>query len=294
MQAMILAAGFGTRLLPFSKVRPKPLFPIINRPLLQLTVTRLQRAGFDRIVVNCHYLRRQIIEELDQIPGVIIQEEDMVLGTGGGMRLALRSFRDEPVLFTCGDIYHDVDFRHLYESHQPDMAPVTMAMHDFSRFNKVVVEGDFVKSFDGRGPATLVAFTGLQVVNPEILEPIPLQKAASIIDFYRQQLLAKVSIRSVRVDGSYWTDMGTLKDYLGLHGGLLTRQIPWWPELGSRPENPFFLAAGNRVADTVAMEDWVCAGRVDLGRDIRLARTVLWDGASVPDGSRLHDVLVTE
>jgi len=294
MQAMILAAGFGTRLLPFTEVRPKPLFPIINRPLLLLTIERLKVAGFDHIVVNCHHLRRQIIDLLCDIEGVVIQEEDTILGTGGALRLGLRSFKDEPVLVTNGDIYHTVDFRRLYEAHRQEVAPVTMAIHDFPRFNKVEINNDFVVSFDGSNRYPLLAYTGLQVINPEIFEPLPLGQESSTIDFYRQLLSRDMPLRSIRVDGCFWTDMGTLNDYLNLHAGLLTGKIPWWPELGTRPDGPFFLADQDNMKETIAMKDWVCAGRVQLGSNVQLARVVLWDGACVPDDSRLHDTLVVK
>ena len=116
MQAMILAAGFGTRLLPYTKKRPKPLFPLLNEPLLLLTIKRLQNAGFDHIIVNCHYLKEQIVEALDGMRGVVIQEEDIVLGTGGGLRMALRLMRDEPLLITNGDIYHSIDNSNVFRT----------------------------------------------------------------------------------------------------------------------------------------------------------------------------------
>ena len=87
--------------------------------------------------------------------------------------------------------------------------------------------------------------------------------------------------------------MGTVRDYLSLHEGLLIKRIPWWPELGPEPATPFWLADG-KTADSVSMSGWVCAGKVELGRDIRLSRVVLWDGVSVPDGSLLQDTLVVE
>jgi mannose-1-phosphate guanylyltransferase len=293
MQAMILAAGFGTRLLPFTKFRPKPLFPIINRPLLLLTIERLKNAGCDHIVVNCHHLRQQFIDLLSNIEGVVIQEEDTILGTGGGLRLALRSLRDEPVLVTNGDIYHSLDLLQFYESHRPEMAPITMAMHDFPRYNKVVTEKEIVVSFDGNKSLHLLAYTGLQVVNPEILEPIPLGKEWSTIDFYRKLLQEKTPIRSLRVDGCFWTDIGTPADYLELHAGLLTGKIPWWPELGAgRPVDAFYFADKHSMINTVSVKDWVCAGRVKLGRNVQLIRSVLWDGASVPDGTVVQDTIV--
>ncbi len=111
MQAMILAAGFGTRLQPYSNLRPKPLFPLLNTPLLLLTIQRLQDAGFDHIVVNCHHLKDQIRSLLAGIPGVFLQEETMIMGTGGGLRLAIDLLKDEPLLVSNGDIYHTVDYQ---------------------------------------------------------------------------------------------------------------------------------------------------------------------------------------
>ena len=292
MQAMVLAAGFGTRLLPYTEICPKPLFPIMNKPLLLLTIERLQRAGFDHIVVNCHHLRRKIIGVLQKLKGVIIQEEDVILGTGGGLRLAMRSFRDEPVLVTNGDIYHMVDYRSLYEAHLNDIALVTLAMHDFPRFNKVSVQDNRVTGFDPIENNELQAFTGLHVLNPEILSEIPTSEPTSIIDLYRRLLQEKKCIRTFNADGCYWTDIGTVKDYLALHGGLLTGDIPWWRELGVRPESPFFLADGIQCTDRPVMRDWVCAGRVAMGEDVHLERVVLWDGACVPGKSRLQDTLL--
>jgi mannose-1-phosphate guanylyltransferase len=292
MQAMILAAGFGTRLLPFTNFKPKPLFPILNRPLLLLTIERLQRAGCDHIVINCHHLRRQIVDILENLTGVVVQREERILGTGGGLRLALQSFRDEPVLVTNGDIYHTVDFHSLYEAHINSTDPVTMAMHDFPRFNNVSVQDGQVRSFDHVENYRLLAFTGLHVVNPEILDAIPLAQPSSIIDHYRLLLEEKKNIAAFRVDGSFWTDMGTVEDYLALHGGLLTGTIPWWQELGEGPESPFFLTDRPADNNSLMMKDWVCAGNVKIGKNVHLERVVLWEGATVPDGSRLKDTLV--
>jgi NDP-sugar pyrophosphorylase family protein len=292
MQAMILAAGFGTRLLPYTRFCPKPLFPIVNKPLLLLTIERLQRAGCDHIVVNCHHLRQQIVDRLKNLKGLVVQEEDEVLGTGGGLRLALQSLRNEPVLVTNGDIYHAVDYRLLYQHHTCHKAAVTMAMHDFPRFNTVSVAEDRVTGFDKKGNDPLLAFTGLHVVDPDILSSMPMHRSLSIIDHYRLLLEKKQPITAVRVDGCYWTDMGTIEDYLALHGSLLTGTVPWWRELGERPDSPFYLQKSGH--HPVTMKDWVCAGTAKIGRDVSLERVVLWDAAVVPDGSRLRDALITQ
>ena len=172
MQAMILAAGFGTRLLPYTNIKPKPLFPILNIPLLLLVVQRLQDCGFDHIIVNCHHHKDQIHALLADIPGVYLQEEDEIMGTGGGLRLALDLLRDEPLLVTNGDIYHTVDYLDLYNEHVKKGSEVTLAVHDYPRFNGLSIRGDRLLCFDKYPDADVVAFTGIHMLDPELLKPL--------------------------------------------------------------------------------------------------------------------------
>lgn len=294
MQAMILAAGFGTRLLPYTLIRPKPLFPILNHPLLLLTIQRLQQAGCDHIVVNCHYLREQIAHALQGIHGVLVQEEDSVLGTGGGLRLALDQFRDEPLLVTNGDIYHTIDYRRLYQSHKENGAPVTMAMHDCPRFNTVAVADGRVCSFDDRTKGEPLAFTGLHVLEPEVLSGIPASGEYSIIDLYRQLIEQGQPISVTRVDDCFWTDMGTVEDYLALHAGLLTGKIPCWPELGLSAKTPFLFDGQAKTGSDLVVRDWACVGNAVIGNNTHLQRSVVWDGAVIADGHRVVDQLVAQ
>ena len=297
MQAMILAAGFGTRLLPYTRVRPKPLFPILNQPLLLLTIQRLQQAGCDHIVVNCHYLREQIVCALQGIPGVVVQEETTVLGTGGGLRLALDQFRDEPVLVTNGDIYHTIDYQRLYPYHTRQGAPVTMAMHDFPRFNTVAVRDGRVCSFDDRTDRVkgeLLAFTGLHVLEPEVLDAIPIDEEYSIIDRYRHLLQQGQPIAAMRVDDCFWTDMGTVEDYLALHAGLLTGKIPVWPELVWLTKSSFLVVDQEKMGSGLVLRDWACVGDAVIGKNTHLQRSVVWDEATIAEGCRIVDQLVVQ
>ena len=142
MQAMILAAGFGTRLLPFTKLRPKPLFPILNKPLLLLTIDRLKNCGFTKIIINCHHLADQIEEAVSPFNEVIVQKEETILGTGGGLRRAVDQMSDEPLLITNGDIYHLIPFLELYNQHKKSGSPITLGVHDYPRFNALKVENE--------------------------------------------------------------------------------------------------------------------------------------------------------
>ncbi len=182
MQAMILAAGFGTRLLPHTLVRPKPLFPILNHPLLFLTIKRLRRLGFDHIIVNCHHLRQQVIDALDGMKGVVVQEEEIILGTGGGLRKALKHMRDEPLLISNGDIYHTVNLRRFYQHHVAHENLVTLALRNDPRFNTVLVKNGRIIDFGNRDELRKLAFVGLHVIEPAVLQNIKSEHYSCIID----------------------------------------------------------------------------------------------------------------
>lgn len=293
MQAMILAAGFGTRLLPYTTLRPKPLFPLLNQPLLLLTIQRLQQAGFDHIVVNCHYLKEQIIDALQGTPGVEVQVEEQVLGTGGGLGMAAERFRDEPVLVTNGDIYHTIDFRKLYDAHGASGADVTLAMHDYPRFNNVAVDDDRIVGFGGQDAPNLLAFTGLHVLSPALLLPLSGTTQSCIIDYYRQLLAQQKQLRAHRVDHCFWTDMGTKEDYLSLHGGLLTGTIAAWPDLQASVKSSFYIDRKTSLPPETSLQEWCCVGRSEIGAKVRLSRAVVWDGAHIEDGAVIQDAIVT-
>ena len=292
MQAMILAAGLGTRLLPHTSIRPKPLFPVLNSPLLLLTIARLKNFGFDHIIVNCHHLQEQIVDALELIEDVIVIQEEIILGTGGGLRGALPHMRDEPILVTNGDIYHTVDFLELYKYHKTHNHSITLAMHDYPRFNTVAMNVDKVDGFSKDATLPKLAYTGLQVLEPDLLKDIEENQYSCIIDHYRTLMVSGVEIDSYRVDNSYWTDMGTVEDYLALHEGLLLDRIPCWREMGEIGK-PYCIANGARLPSQVNFEDWVCIGDAEIGSRTHFSRCVVWDDILVGEGVKVSDSVIS-
>lgn len=292
MQAMILAAGFGTRLLPHTLVRPKPLFPILNQPLLFLTIKRLRMYGFDHIIVNCHHLRQQIVDALDGMKGVTVQEEEIILGTGGGLRKALKYMRDEPLLVSNGDIYHTVNLRRFYQHHVAHQNLVTLALRNDPRFNTVLVKNGKIVDFGNRDKLTRLAFIGLHVIEPTVLQDIEDNKYSCIIDRYRKMLQDGQEIDCYRVDDCFWTDMGTINDYLTLHQGLLTDAIPCWQEIGP-VRKPYYIAKRAKLPANFELKDWVCIGEANIENGTHLERVVVWDNVSIPCGQKLGDMVIS-
>jgi mannose-1-phosphate guanylyltransferase len=301
MKAMILAAGLGTRLLPYTLKRPKPLFPILNRPLLHLTISRIKQAGAQEIIINAHHLRSQIKEALLPEANITLQEEEEILGTGGGLRLALSHLGSDPVLVVNGDIYHSIDYNDVYSSHCASGTDVTLVLHDYPRFNDVRVDDTLkITGFGKPGGSErkqerTLAFTGIHVINPEVLHTIPQDTQYCIIDCYRKLLQKGNLIGSYVARNHFWTDMGTPTDYLQLHADLLAHKAPIYGELAETAAAAPFIGLENAsVSRDARLLDWVCIGKgATIEAGTTLQRTVVWDDAVVPAGSTIIDGIVT-
>ena len=124
-QAMILAAGLGTRLKPLTDTMPKALVPVNGTPLLDLNIRRLMEQGYDRFVVNIHHFAQQIIDHVrqqDYAPLVHFSDEtEQLLETGGGLKKAQGLFRDDqPILIHNVDILDNVDYEWFARQHEAD------------------------------------------------------------------------------------------------------------------------------------------------------------------------------
>ena len=124
-QAMILAAGLGTRLKPLTDTMPKALVPINGTPLLDINIRRLMAQGYDRFVVNIHHFAQQIVDyvgQQDYAPLVRFSDEtEQLLETGGGLKKAAPLFLDDqPILIHNVDILDNVDYEWLSRQHQAD------------------------------------------------------------------------------------------------------------------------------------------------------------------------------
>jgi NDP-sugar pyrophosphorylase family protein len=236
MKALILAAGLGTRLRPYSENTPKPLFTLSGRPLLDIIISRLIDADCKAIVINTHHLHQKIESYLAgrhyPIP-VFTRYEPAILGTGGAIKNVADFWNDSPFMVINSDIFTDIDLKKVYGFHLNHSHPATLVLHDDPVFNTVSVDSTgFVHAFDDRfSPNTdssshfhragssktenfqSLTFTGIQVLNPEILEMIPDHVFSSIIDIYKNILSQKKKIPAFISNDFHWKDLGTPERY---------------------------------------------------------------------------------
>ena len=282
MQAMLLAAGLGTRVQPYSLLRPKPLFPIVNKPLLRILVEMLKLARFSKIVINAYHLGEQIEREFEGEEGVTVVREEKVLGTGGGLRNALPFFDNEPILVMNGDILHTMNPADIYAHHLKSKHKVTLALHDYPRYNKVSVRQDRVLSFREEvrlATTSCLAFTGIHVIDPQVIEKIPPNTFHHIIDLY-EDMTVYGAIGAMIMENRYWRDIGTPEDYLQVHKEVLTGKI-----IGNRwglEHGPLHVSNWARIEPAVALHDWCSVGDgAVIGQGAVLKRCVVWPDTNV-------------
>ena len=222
MKALILAAGFGKRLEPYTCHTPKPLFTISNQPLLDRVIRKLSSAGISHIMVNTHHLHHQIEQYLQSqsypVPVTPLYESE-ILGTGGAIKNLAEFWGDEPFLVVNSDILFDTDLEALYRYHMTKDALATLMLHDHPMFNRVWVDmKNRILSFESeaRPPEAIkkpLTFTGIQVIHPRLLDFIPPNRFYSTIDAYKNALSKNRKIRAYIPDRLVWTDIGSPERY---------------------------------------------------------------------------------
>jgi N-acetyl-alpha-D-muramate 1-phosphate uridylyltransferase len=199
MKAMILAAGLGTRLKPFTEKHPKALFPINGKTLLQRNIEYLHAYGFKNVIVNVHHFANQIIDEIKNNNGwgshvVISDETNEVLETGGGLKKAASFFADsnEPFVLMNADMLTDLDLDEMLALHKVKIPLATLAVTNrpTSRYllfneNNILCGWLNEKTGEQKGKTgTKKAFSGIHIISPKIFSLIIEEGKFSMIDLY--------------------------------------------------------------------------------------------------------------
>lgn len=223
MMALVLAAGFGTRLRPYSDHTPKPLFTLNRQPLLDIMIRRLIAAGARTIIVNTHHHHHQIEDFLHRqsyAAAVMTRHEPDILGTGGAIRNTSEIWHSQPLLVVNSDIYTDFDFQAFYRFHLDQGQPISLALCDHPAFNSVLVDSsDNVVGFKnpadtaGGNASRIMTFTGIQVLNEKVLAYIPPEGFASSIDAFQAMISDGHRIPAYIPEKLQWSDLGTPERY---------------------------------------------------------------------------------
>jgi NDP-mannose synthase len=221
MRAVVLAGGRGSRLRPYTVVLPKPLMPVGDRPMLDIVVRQLRRAGFERLTVATGYLA-ELIEAFfgdGGAYGIAIDyfRETRPLGTVGS--LALIDELDEPFLVMNGDVLTDLDYRQLLADHAAGDAIATIATrrHEVEISLGVPHFGDAqdatrLTDYQEKPHLDYEASMGVYCFSPSVTEHIERGERIDFPDLMLRLIAAGETVRAWR-SNDYWLDIGRHDDY---------------------------------------------------------------------------------
>jgi NDP-sugar pyrophosphorylase family protein len=293
MRAIILSAGYGTRLWPLTEDRTKPAIPILGKPLVGYVAEYVARYGFDEIVVNLHHRPESVREALGDGSqfGVKLHyvEEPVILGTSGALDNTRDFFRDETFLSINGKLITDIDLHAALETHRRTDALATLVLLPNTRrerFSVVDVNEGRITGFggmpssDASGPTPLM-FTGITILEPRVLDYIPRGVFShSITDVYLPAISRGETIAAHLATGT-WRELSTLKRYPDISVEMLKEQ-------GQR----YIAGAGCTLSESAKIDEAVLWDNVHVHAGAEIRRSVLADDVQIPAGTILENCVV--
>jgi mannose-1-phosphate guanylyltransferase len=305
LKALILSAGLGTRLRPLTNILPKPLMPVVGRPIIENVIHGLKHCGIVELAINTHHLGEKIVNYLGDgrrfETKIQYSHEPKILGTGGAVG-SLRDFLEgrEPFIIHNGDILTDLDLSPVIGSHLDTKALATLVLCDFPPINTVAL-GAHGEVVGIRGTSKepedstleMLTFTGISVTSSEILGHLPRRGYGNIIDTYIELMHSrKGSIRGYVVKSHQWRHISTVLDYFEIHHEILMEKRPilWGKPLFPQP---FHIGEGSKIEEGVELKGFVSAGRDCLiKRGAFLENCIIWDGMTVEEGEVLKNAII--
>lgn len=217
LSAVIMAGGYGKRLLPLTESIPKPMLPVGDKPLLERTIGRLQAAGIRDVNLTTHYLPENIVDHFGdgQRFGVNLNysREDQPLGTAGGLRLLERP--TGPLVVLNGDILTGVSFTEMLAYHRQHRAELTVGVRKYEiqvPFGVVDCDDVRVTALREKPTQTMFVNAGIYLLEPTAWDSIPDGSRFDMTDLI-QRLLDEERIVASFPILEYWLDVGRHEDY---------------------------------------------------------------------------------
>ena len=299
MRAMILAAGYGTRLWPLTEDRTKPAIPFMGRPLVGYVAEYLGQYGFRDVVVNLHHRPGSVRAALGDGSRFNVRleyiEEPVILGTSGALDNARHLLEGDTFVVINGKIITDINLSEALEMHRRSNALATLVLlpnPKRERFSLVETRDGLITGFGGM-PAPVASdnvpdkeavplmFTGIQILEPRIFDYIPRGVFShSTTDVYPQAIKAGERVVAHVAEGN-WYELSTIPRYLEISLALLA-------EKGKETD------VGERcsISNEAEVSDALLWNDVTIERGAKVRRAILGDGVRIPSGEVIEDAAV--
>ena len=311
---MVLAAGFGKRLQPLTRILPKPMFPVLGRPLLSHTFDLLRSANISEVAVNIHHLPDSIINyfEKEKPPHLNLHfsREERILGTAGGIKKMQGFLEDGSFMLINSDIITDIALNQVIDFHKKNNSKLTLVVRqDISpeQYDSIEICEDgrivhFVGASSKNIPekTTRVMFTGIQIMEPEIFERIPAgQFCGTTEDIFPQMVQDGIPIYGYIYDG-YWKDMGNRESYLQVNADALDEKVFLKGLFPNELNGPFIIPPVLVGHNCHIAENSKIGPHMVIGPNCKIKNgavvenSILWEGVTIGAGSQIKRSVIAQ
>lgn len=313
MKAVVMAGGFGTRIQPLTHSIPKPMLPILNKPMMEHTMMMLKDFGITDFIVLL-YFKPEVIQdyfkdgsELGIKISYIIPDDDY--GTAGAVKLAQEQIGDENFIIISGDLVTNFNFKKIFNYHKEKKSKLTITLTSVENpleFGVVIANKDgkiekFLEKPSWGEVFSDTINTGIYIIEPEILEYIPKNQSFDFAKDLFPLLMSKgINIMAGNAEG-YWRDVGNPESYRDVYEDLLERKIKL-PIEGEKKKyaggklftqtkhaldksieiiGTVVLGENVSIAKGVKLSNVVIGNNVTIGKDCKIRNTVIWDNVNI-------------
>lgn len=311
LKAVILAGGFATRLRPLSCSRPKTLFPIVNKPLLERIFESLAKNGVDEAIlavnaVTQFHIRQEKPPRHSLKIRFSIDPPKIPLGTAGPIKKAEKLLgHEEPFIVLNGDIFADINYRELLETHIKSDALATIALckvEDPCRYgvaelvNDNVIKRFIEKPAKDKAPSNLIN-AGVYVLSPKVFEYIPAGRAVSIEREVFPKLAEEGKLFGHFVNG-LWIDIGKPEEYLETNKIILdslAKTLKVEKPKNFELKNPVAFDKHVVIQEKSEVGPYAILGKnVKVGENVQISNSVIFPNVEIGDFSSIDEAIIGE
>ena len=320
MKGMILAAGYGKRMLPLTRVLPKPLIPVAGIPGIDYSINLLKEFGIKEIIINTHHKKEELVSGLtkrwhDEVD-IQFSHEETLLGTAGGIKKAEDFLKNGSFIVINSDILIDIDLKEAVGLHKSKKALITMVLRkdeNADRYGIIGIDKDkrverFLKAGSDRTGLTETMFTGIQIFEPEIFDKIPAGRPCHISDEVYPLLIKEGAPVFGFVTENYWIDIGNHKRYLKANDDMLHGRLSLFEQLAGKKGmalNNYTKGEGITIIPPVLIDESVnikagssigpsaVIGKNSvLGKGVIVKESVLWENTRISDHAEIDRSII--
>jgi len=309
MKAVVMAGGFGTRIQPLTNSRPKPMLPIINRPMMEHTMMTLKELGITEFIVLL-YFKPEVIKDYFKDGSdlgikitYVLPDDDY--GTAGAVKLAEEYIGDDNFIIISGDLVTDFDFQKIFDYHRQKQSKLTITL---TSVDNPLEFGVVIANEDGRiekfleKPSWGEVFsdtinTGIYVIEPEILSYIPRHENFDFAkDLFPLLMREGVPLMAGHAEG-YWRDVGNPESYRDVYDDILSGRVSvkMPPVQQAYPDGVLFSNTPYKLDDSVEVIGTVVLGKnVSIGKGTKLNNVVIGDNCDIGREGKIRNTVMWE